>query len=132
MNQFHRSIAAVFLTVGACGSASAAPEFTSEQICKAGIAALMGRSPSIMKTETSAAGTVYLYYTRKEDGSKWAYRCRVEGERIMWASDPGRWRRHADDEKVKYRVKGDNIEIIQVFTDGQTLKKRFTKAQLGK
>lgn len=109
-----------------------AGSFSDEQICKAGVAALMGRSPTIMKTTKKEGGIAFFHYIRQDDGSKWSYRCKVEGARVVWASDTGRWRTHPDDEKVTYRVSGESLEIIQTLADGSKIGEKFTKSQLGK
>ena len=112
-------------------ASQAATSFSDEQICKAGIATLMGRSPTIIKTTGKEGNVVFFHYVRPTDGSKWSYRCKVEGIRIIWASDTGRWRTHSDDERITYRASGDTLEIIQTFTDGSSVNKQFTRQQLG-
>lgn len=132
-----RWVAAVVIAVvttvlgGGITSAGSVP-FSDEQICKAGIAALMGRNPTIMKVTKKDGGIVHLYYVRQDDGTKWSYRCKLEGEQIVWASDTGRWRTHPDDEKVTYRISDNSLEIIQSYSDGSSSKKAFKRSQLGK
>jgi hypothetical protein len=109
---------------------SAGAPFSAEQICKAGVAALMGRDPAIMKVTRKENGIVHLYYIRQDDGTMWAYRCTIEGARIIWASDTGRWRTQRDDEKITYRASGDMLTIIQTFTDGTGTAESFKRSQL--
>lgn len=92
----------------------------------------MGRSPATMKTTKKDQGVVHFYYTRKNDGTKWSYRCKLDGARIIWASDTGRWRNDPRDEVISYRINNDVLEIIQSFSDGTTLNERFKRSQLGR
>lgn len=111
---------------------AASPIFSEEQICKAGIASIMGRSPAIMKTTKKDHGVVHFYYIRKNDGTKWSYRCKLNGAKIIWASDTGRWRNDPRDEAISYRINDESLEIIQSFSDGTTLNEKFKRSQLGR
>lgn len=92
--------------------------FTREQICRAAIATLMGQRPTIVKVTGGYADVVNVVYARPGDGKKWANRCRLEGSRVMWASDPGRWRTDPLDEVVTFGVSGDTLTIRQRYSDG--------------
>jgi hypothetical protein len=87
-----------------------------------------------MKTRT-VEGVVFLSYVRANDGTKWTYRCKVEGDRIMWASDPGRWRNSPLDEKLFYKVvkdkEGDRLEVEERYSDGSSTRKAFAVRELG-
>lgn len=103
---------------------------TKEHICKAGIAKIMGRDPKTMKVLRNEGGMVHLQYVRTNDGSLWSYRCRVDGSRIMWASDTGRWRDDPRDEKLTYAVTADTVTVKETFTDGSSTQQAFKASQL--
>lgn len=133
------SVAAVLaLTVSAAitahSSAShAAGVFSAQQICKAAVSVIMGRSPSIMKAST-VGSEVKVSYVRSDDGSTWKFKCKLEGSRVMWGSDPGRWRTHPDDERVYYSVSGAGasarLTIEERYGDGSASRESFTPKQL--
>jgi hypothetical protein len=107
--------------------------FSVSQICKAGIAVLMGQEPSIIKT-SEQEGIVLLSYTRPDDGSEWKYRCRIkDGQRIIWASDTGRWRDDPADEQLFFRVSEEDstLEIEERYEDGSSVLETFDHSQLG-
>lgn len=106
------------------------PDFTGEQICKAAIGTLMGRDPLSIRVTEKIGTVVHLYYVRN-DGTKWAYRCRLEGQKIIWATADGRWRTEASDEKITFRAKSGSLEINQQYSDGSSSKETFKKSQLG-
>lgn len=121
------------LVIGLNGPVVAASTFTEAQICKAGIGMLMGRDPKTMSITGTAVGVVSLNYTRPSDGSRWAYRCKVEGPRIMWASDTGRWRDDPRDEQLLYSIVGDSIEVTERLPgSGDSTRKVFRANQLGR
>ena len=124
-------VAAAILSI-ATVSLAGSPTFSDQQICKAAVGAIMGRDPKIIAVTKNEAGVFYLHYIRADDGSKWAYRCKLEGNKIIWASDTGRWRNDPMDERITYDINGENLAIVQTFTDGSASKKSFQAAELGK
>lgn len=127
---------AIVASLGADYPAMASSEvhFSQEQICKAAIGTIMGRDPKIVKVTKNENGVAFLYYIRRDDQSKWAYRCKLEGTRVIWAGDPGgRWRTDPRDEQLSYQVNGDMLTIVEKFSDGSTsAKESFRQNQLGR
>jgi hypothetical protein len=102
---------------------------THHQICRAAVAALMGRDPSIVQITREQDGIIYLAYTRPTDGTRWENRCRIVGNRVNWATLTGRWRDDHRDERVTYEVKpAGGVVIRQTFTDGSISEKSFPAA----
>lgn len=128
-------LALVISTAATAHSASptAAGAFSAQQICKAAVSVIMGRSPSIMKAST-AGSEVKVSYVRPDDRSTWKFKCKLEGSRVMWGSDPGRWRTHPDDERLYYSVSGAGasarLTIEEKYGDGSATKESFTPKQL--
>jgi len=116
------------------GNAQAAGKgnFSTNQICKAGIATVMGRDPAIIRIDRVQGEVVYLSYIRKDDGKKWGYKCTLDGNRIVWGSDTGRWRTHKMDSKVFFYVEGSVLKVEDRFSDGSATQKSFNSKQLGK
>ena len=78
---------------------------------------------------------VFLSYVRKDDGTLWSFRCKVEGNRVIWASEPGgRWRTDLADDRISYRIveasQEPSIEIVEAYEDGSATRKSFTASQL--
>jgi hypothetical protein len=85
----------LIICVASGQTATAAQKTTSNnQLCKAGIAALMGRNPGTIKINRVKNDVIYLSYRRPDDGKDWRYKCKIQGNRIMWGADDGRWRDH--------------------------------------
>ncbi|WP_319587778.1 hypothetical protein [uncultured Desulfobulbus sp.] len=105
--------------------------FSQQLICKAAIGTLMGRDPSTMTITKVEDAVTYLHYIRKNDGSKWTYRCKIEGDRVIWASDTGRWRTDPQDESDTFTSSGNSLTIYEKYSDGSSTIKTFGLSQLG-
>ncbi|WP_103120578.1 hypothetical protein [Methylopila sp. Yamaguchi] len=124
-----RRVALSVLLAVLSGSSAFAKDIGVPEICKATIAKVMGRDPRIIRTDTQESGIYYLSYVR-DDGTLWSYRCRLEGNQVIWASDKGRWRTHPDDETLTYRLSQDrrSLTISEKFSDGSSTEASFKAA----
>ena len=117
------------------GAASAAVNLSDAdriRVCKAGIAMIMGKSPSIMKAKADG-DIIHNQYERPDDGKLWKQDCRIEGNRIHWrgvdsfgASGPGRWRDSAEDEVLTYTLDGSKVKVVQTYSDGSKSEESYT------
>ncbi|WP_137173204.1 hypothetical protein [Massilia sp. HP4] len=108
-----------------------AVNFDQQQICRAAISAVMGRDPKTLKVTKVDSGVIHLSYSRPDDETVWEQRCRVEGQKVVWATKSGRWREHTLDDVITYTVTGTSLTISQKFTDGSTVVKSYSRAELG-
>jgi hypothetical protein len=108
---------------------SGAPVFEVEAICRTAIASIMGRDPKMMQVTQTTGDVLLLTYVRPIDNFVWNYRCRIEGNRILWASEPGRWRDDPKDEKVFFEVidGGKQLRIIEDHGDGSNTNQLFDR-----
>lgn len=120
----------VIILIAGCGGVDKG-SFTGQQICVATVATSMGRDPSIIKVSSSQENITSLSYYRSEDGKYWKYRCKLEGDKVIWASDPGRWRTGQYDSKITFSVDGDSLNILENYSDGSSTTKTYNKNQLG-
>jgi len=109
--------------------ASDAPSFEVEAICRTAIASIMGRDPKLMQVTLTAGDVLFLTYDRPADNFVWTYRCRIEGNRVIWASEPGRWRDDPKDDAVFFEVvgAGKQLRIIDNHRDGSSTKQLFDR-----
>jgi hypothetical protein len=118
--------------VAAAGSASAQPTAASaNEICRAGIGAIMGRDPSIMSIKPEA-DFLWVTYTRPGDKKVWSYRCRVSGNRIEWADEAGSWRNKPQSTLVTFEIinGGKAIRVTEDFRDGSKTDKTYARSKL--
>jgi hypothetical protein len=54
---------------------------------------------------------LFLTCVRPMDNFVWTYRCRIEGNRVVWATEPGRWRDDPKDDEVFFEVVGAGKEL---------------------
>ena len=103
--------------------------FAPEAICRTAIGSIMGRDPKVVVVTRIAGEILYLSYVRPIDNFVWDYRCRIEGNRVIWASEPGRWREGPEDDKVFFEViaDGNQLRILDNHSDGSTTKEEFDR-----
>jgi hypothetical protein len=123
----------IFMTLSTSPSlASAAPTFEVEAICRTAIASIMGRDPKVIQITRTDGDVLFLAYVRAMDNFVWTYRCRVEGNRVVWASEPGRWREDPEDSKVFFEIidSGTHLRIIEKHGDGTITKQVFNRGAI--
>jgi hypothetical protein len=101
------------------------------EICKAVIATIMDRDPLIMRTKQDGA-VIHVEYVLREGGAVWGYRCRVDGQRVMWASAKGRWNTHPKDAVITFELADGKrqVTITEREADGSKEVKSFSFAKL--
>mgnify|MGYP000019047430 CR=1 FL=1 len=102
-------------------------DLNTDQVCRAGIATIMSKSPSIVTVDERKGDVRYLSYIRQSDGSKWGYKCQVKGFRIHWGSirndgSEGRWRTHPADDQVVFETGIDTITVTEGGYNSKTFK----------
>jgi hypothetical protein len=112
--------------------AAAEPSFEPEAICRTAIASIMGRDPKTVQVTKVAGDILFLSYVRPIDNFVWDYRCKIEGNRVIWASEPGRWREDPKDDKVFFEIVGGGkqLRIIENHRDGSATKELFERDQI--
>lgn len=94
--------------------------------------------------------TVYLSYIRASDKTKWSMMCKLENNRVIWASifnsnsdydklyrktnntSAGRWRNDKEDPEITFTVINDLVDIKETYGDGSSTTKSFDVSQLEK
>jgi hypothetical protein len=111
---------------------AAAPLFEPEAICRAAIASIKGRDPKSIKVALIRDDVFFLTYTRPIDSFVWTYRCRVEGSRVVWADEPGRWRNDPKDDKISFEAidAGAHLQITATRRNGLTNKQLFDREKV--
>jgi hypothetical protein len=91
----------------------------------------MGRDPKLVRITRTDGDVLFLSYLRPIDNFVWDYRCKIRGNRVIWASEPGRWREEPKDDKVFFEiVGGKQLRIIENHRDGSATKELFERDQI--
>ena len=87
-------------------------------VCRAFAASFGGYDLEIVEGLTATDGYARASYVRPSDRTKWAYACKFEGDRLIWAADEngrlGRWRTEED---IRYTITESNVTIQQIWSD---------------
>ena len=99
-------------------------------VCRAAIAEMMGHDLGIVTGVRRADGNVGVSYRRPSDNSLWNNLCKLDGNRVVWASMneagiAGRWRTNKEDEVVTFVLGRAGVTINQEFGDGSTISDSF-------
>ncbi len=110
-------------------AAFAEPAFDARAICRTAIAAITGRDLKLFQAADAPDGVVALTYARPFDNFVWAYHCRLEGNRVIWADEPGRWRQEPKDDKIFFEIigAGAQLRIINTHVNGSTTQELFDR-----
>jgi hypothetical protein len=127
--RFASKLLLVALSLAGLSPALAEPPFEPQEICRTAIGSIAGRDPKSIQMARIADSVFFLTYARPFDNFVWTYRCRIEGNRIVWASEPGRWRDGPKDNKVFFEVigAGAQLRIIEDHVDGSTTNQLFDR-----
>jgi hypothetical protein len=125
-----RSIAFAIL-LASLSAASAEPAYEAKAICRAAMAAITGRDIKLFQAVDAPDGTIALTYARPFDNFVWAYHCRLEGNRVIWADEPGRWRQDAKDDKISFEVigSGTQLRITKTPVNGPATQELFDRGK---
>jgi len=119
---------AVAILLASLSVVSAEPAFEAKAICRAAMAAITGRDLKLFHAMDAPDGTIALTYARPFDNFVWAYHCRLEGNRVIWADEPGRWRQDAKDDKVTFEAGGGaQLRITRTPVNGAATQELFER-----
>ncbi len=112
--------------------AAAAPAFEAGAICRTAVASITGRNPKIMQVTRTVGDVMYLAYVRPIDNFVWNYRCRIEGNRVIWATEPGRWREDPKDGQILFEDvgAGKQLRIITNRRNGSSTNELFDRNKI--
>lgn len=124
----YRLLAFAILLVSA-PAAAAGLAFEPKTICRTAIAAIMDRDPKLVQATDARDGVMVLTYARPFDNFIFSYRCRIDGDHVVWADEPGRWRDGPRDAKVSFEIVGaaEQLRIIVSHANGTTAQQLFDR-----
>ncbi|MDH3263527.1 MAG: hypothetical protein OEM24_05975 [Paracoccaceae bacterium] len=116
--------------IGEPATASSASDNIS--LCRAAIAEMMGHDFSIVSGVARRDGNIGTRYVRPSDGSTWQNACRLESNRVVWASMDqsgtiGHWRTSPADEVITYALTTEGVMITQSFADDSAISGWFPR-----
>jgi hypothetical protein len=146
----HKIIFTTLYTFLAISNAFAANNYkiSSKEICKAAIATINFKHPREISIEKVDNNIVYLSYIRSSDETKWSTMCKIENNRVVWASifnsnraydilyrktnntSTGRWRNNKEDPEITFTAINNLVDIRETYGDGSSTIKSFDINQL--
>ena len=103
----------VILLVGSCSEPQ--HHLTDQDLCTAVVSIGMGTDPLIMRSVKNN-GIVTISYNTESDGKLWKYKCKREGNQIVWGMN--RFHTHELDTKYYFIIKDDELIITEKYYGG--------------
>jgi hypothetical protein len=118
-----------------CEPARAQAEgWTDAKVCRAGIAAILLHPAKDVQPDGTEGAVHYYLFRRQSDRTVWRFKCRVDGERILWGSvwehSEGLWRVNEYDGRVVFAIEGETVTIRQYHPDGSESVNHYRRTQL--
>jgi hypothetical protein len=125
----------VAISIAASSAAFAESPFDTKAICRTAIAAITGRDVKLFQAADAPDapdGVIALTYARPFDNFVWAYHCRLNGNQVIWADEPGRWRQEAKDDKITFEIVGvgAQLRIIKSPVKGPATQEVFDRDKI--
>jgi hypothetical protein len=90
---------------------AAASPLEPELICRAALGSVTDHDPKVFRLTRTDDDVLFLTYVRPIDNFDRTYRCRIKGNRVIWASEPGRWRENPTDANISFEIITDGKQI---------------------
>lgn len=102
-------------------------------VCRGAVAAIFSQPIDTIEEYHHESEISYVFYTRANDQTEWRNRCRINGNRVIWAgvdidgpgTGNGRWRNHPMDEVIEFDLSETQLIIRQLFSDGSSIVDQF-------
>ncbi|MGE8380761.1 MAG: hypothetical protein ACN6PN_20500 [Sphingobacterium sp.] len=98
--------------------------YSYNEIAKYAIATSMFQHPENLTVKNEVGIYIVSYF---KDSKQYPYKIKFNQDQIIWGVEDGRWREHPTDEKLAFKEVGNELQIIQHFTDGSNSIKEFQK-----
>ena len=118
---------AVSMLLASLQAATAEPAYEAKAICRAAMAVITGRDLKLFQAADAPDGTIALTYARAFDNFVWSYHCRLDGNRVIWADEPGRWRQDAKDDRMSFEIVDTKLRITRTPVNGAVTHEEFDR-----
>ena len=103
-----------------------ATEISDAQICRAGIATIMGKTIDEVRFDREVKQVKYVSFDPTEENTTFKFKCTVASSKIQWASEFGSWKDSDLDSDVSYEIKENFLIVSESYNSGYTFNKRFS------
>ncbi|KFZ37891.1 hypothetical protein HR45_08590 [Shewanella mangrovi] len=117
------------MLLAGCGD-SVKGQFTDAEICRASVATALNKAPKLFNVEDVNGKVVYLTHYENDDWQRDIYRCKLEGTKVLWATEKGPWKNTPADNTLTFAANDDKLTIMNTDADGQQTDKHFKFDQL--
>ncbi|MDF0535865.1 hypothetical protein PY479_16470 [Shewanella sp. A32] len=121
---------AVALVLAGCGdTAQTQSKFSAIEICKASMATALQHDLSTISLVDKNGKLVYVSYTDPANASQNIYRCRLDGDHVLWAPTKGQWQNQTEG-KISFVANYNQLTITETAADGKQVTNEYKLSQL--
>ena len=110
---------------------SYADDLTDTQICRAGISTIWNQKLEDVTVDRTQLNIVYVSFPPNSSGTSSAFKCVVNGDKIVWGTTFGNWRDTDLDSVIEFNTKGGVLFVRERHNNGSIFLKKFNLNDLG-
>ncbi|GGY95338.1 MULTISPECIES: hypothetical protein [Shewanella] len=123
------SLTVVLLVAGCDDTVQTQSKFSATEICKATMATALQHDLSTISLVDKNGKLVYVSYTDPTDSSQSIYRCRLDGDHVLWAPTKGQWQNQAAGQ-ISYIANYNQLTITETNANGQKHSNQYKLSEL--
>lgn len=100
-------------------------ELTNDHICRATISTIFDQKPEEVTVFRTQSNVIYLKFPQGEKNKVTRFKCIVQGEEIIWATEMGSYRNTGIDSNISFKEKDNVLTVKEAHKNGSVFTKTF-------
>ncbi|QSX34171.1 hypothetical protein JYB87_02680 [Shewanella avicenniae] len=93
-------------------------KFSAVDICRASMATALQQDINTIDVVDKSGKLVYVSYTNRDDWSRDIYRCKLEGNHVLWAPNKGEWQ-NQNAGQISFAANFNELTITENRKEGE-------------
>ncbi|MCL1074737.1 hypothetical protein [Shewanella dokdonensis] len=123
------SLTVALVMVGCDDNVQTQNKFSATEICKATMATALQHDVSTISLVDKNGKLVYVSYTDPTDSSQNIYRCRLDGDHVLWAPNKGQWQNQTEGQ-ISFIANYNQLTITETSGNGQQHTNQYKLSEL--
>ncbi len=111
-------------------SQSYASDLTDAQLCRAGISTIWNQELTDVVIDRTQLNIAHISFPQKVRGASSAFKCVVNGDKIVWGTTFGNWRDTDLDSVIEFTIKDGILFVNEKHNNGSVFTKEFAVTDL--
>lgn len=105
-------------------------ELGLDQICRAAISTIFDEKPEDIELFRQQLNVNYLRFPKNDKNQVNRFKCIVQGDEIIWATEMGAYRNTPIDSKITFEAKDNVLVVKEIHKNGSIFRKAFDVEKL--